>query len=47
MTEEMHDKVQATVKLVASALDIPEDDLGPRSLSMENTPVLGDLFLSI
>ncbi len=29
MTEEMHDKVQATVKLVASALDIPEDDLGP------------------
>jgi acyl carrier protein len=34
---EMHDKVQATVKLVATALDVPEDDLGPDS-SMENTP---------
>jgi acyl carrier protein len=35
--QETHDKVQATVKLVATALDIPEDNLGPDS-SMENTP---------
>ena len=35
--QETPDKVQATVKLVATALDIPEDDLGPDS-SMENTP---------
>ena len=35
--QETLDKVQATVKLVATALDIPEDDLGPDS-SMENTP---------
>ena len=40
--QETHDKVQATVKLVATALDIPEDDLGPDS-SMENTPAW-DLF---
>jgi acyl carrier protein len=31
------DKIQATVSLVAKALDIPEDMLGPDS-SMENTP---------
>jgi acyl carrier protein len=31
------DKIQATVTLVAKALDIPEDVLGPDS-SMENTP---------
>lgn len=35
--QETPDKVQATVKLVSTALDIPEDDLGPDS-SMENTP---------
>jgi acyl carrier protein len=38
MTEIMtQDKTQATVKLIAMALDLPEDELGPDS-SMENTP---------
>jgi acyl carrier protein len=31
------DKIKATVALVAKALDVSEDDLGPES-SMENTP---------
>ncbi len=31
------DKIQAVVRLVASALDISEDELGPDS-SMDNTP---------